>query len=322
MRRTSAIVLSMLVLLLTVAALPPFAPSAAQGPQPDGTIESLELYAQTENVDYYRMVYWSDGLRIAGFYAEPNGPGPYPAVIYNRGGARRTGALRGWEIAPFAEAGMIVVASQYRGGPGSEGWDQFGGDDVHDVLNLIALLRNRPKVDQGRLVMFGSSRGAMMTYITLRLLAERGTNEIMVAATTSGLSDLFMWAEERRDLNRSFFPDIVGATTRSNPDAFAYRSATYWPELIRTPLLMVHGDGDMDVSVEQSRRLFEEMRAAGMTVELTVLPGGDHGLNNYEGGMLQVLRWFHTYLRRNDEDFTYETHREATLDAIAQIRGQ
>ncbi|MCC7207507.1 MAG: S9 family peptidase [Anaerolineae bacterium] len=321
MRRITAV---MFIVLAWIAALSlaPLMPSAAQGPQPDGTIESLELYAQTENVDYYRMLYWSDGLRIAGFYAEPNGPGPYPAVIYNRGGARRTGALRGWEIAPFAEAGMIVVASQYRGGPGSEGFDQFGGDDVHDVLNLITLLRNRPKVDQGRLVMFGSSRGAMMTYITLRLLAERGTNEIMVAATTSGLSDLFMWADARSDLNRSFYPDIVGATTRGNPDAFVHRSATYWPYMIRVPLLMVHGDGDADVSVEQSRRLFDGMRAAGMTVELTVLPGGDHGLNNYEGGMQQVLRWFHTYLRREDQDFTYETHREAILDAIAQIRGR
>ena len=31
----------------------------------------------------------------------------------------------------------IVVGSQYRGGGGSEGKDEFGGDDLNDVINAI-----------------------------------------------------------------------------------------------------------------------------------------------------------------------------------------
>jgi dipeptidyl aminopeptidase/acylaminoacyl peptidase len=312
--------LAKLALALTMIGLIlPTARGTAQ-PPPNGVIHTLEFYARTDNADYYRMVYWSGGLRISGFYAEPRSPGRHPAVIYNRGGNRGVGALRGNEFAAFAEAGYVVAASQYRGGPGAEGRDELGGVDVDDVLSLIPLLRSRAKVDPDRIAIFGSSRGALMTYIALRRQAETGGHDIRVAATTSGLTDLIMWARERPDLDGGVYLELMGANTRTNRAALEARSATYWPELIRVPLLIVHGDADTGVSVQQSRRLYEGIRAAGGQAELIVVRGGDHGLTNHDAGMPEVLRWFQTHLARGDEDLTFETHAEAIRRTTIALR--
>jgi uncharacterized protein YraI/fermentation-respiration switch protein FrsA (DUF1100 family) len=289
------------------------APSA----QPkNGDILSLTLYAQTNATNYYRLTYYSDGLRINGFLTEPRREGTFPALIYNRGGNRDVGALRGYEFIPFAEAGFVVVASQYRGGGGSEGFDNLGGADVNDVLNLIPLLRSRPNVDMSRIAMFGSSRGALMTYIALRRLGVT----IKVAATTSGLADLFMWARERPDLESGAYPELIGANTRTNPAAFRERSATYWAGEIVTPLLLIHGDADTEVSVEQSRALFNRMRAAGRTVQLTIIAGGNHGLLNFDDGIPTALAWFARYLQRPGENFDYNFLKPAIDEANAIVR--
>lgn len=289
------------------------APSA----QPkNGDILSLTLYAQTNATNYYRLTYYSDGLRINGFLTEPRREGTFPALIYNRGGNRDVGALRGYEFIPFAEAGFVVVASQYRGGGGSEGFDNLGGADVNDVLNLIPLLRSRPNVDMSRIAMFGSSRGALMTYIALRRLG--GT--VKVAATTSGLADLFMWARERPDLESGAYLELIGANTRTNPAAFRERSATYWAGEIVTPLLLIHGDADTEVSVEQSRALFNRMRAAGRTVQLTIIPGGNHGLLNFDDGIPYALAWFVRYLQRPGENFDYNFLKPAIDEANPIVR--
>ncbi|MCC6973963.1 MAG: prolyl oligopeptidase family serine peptidase [Anaerolineae bacterium] len=297
----------------------PTPPNSTGAPQ-NGQIESMTLYAQTDRVDYYNIVYYSDGLRIAGFYAEPRSPGKYPAVIYNRGGNRGTGALQGYEFAPFAEMGFVVAASQYRGGPGSEGADQLGGGDVNDVLALIPLLKSRGQVDPSRIAMFGSSRGALMTYIALRKLGERGSSDIKVAATTSALTDLFMWAKERPDLNGGAYLELVGATTSGNPAAFRARSATYWAGLIRVPLLIQHGDADTVVSVEQSKALGAALKRTGRSYKLIIQAFGDHGLFTHDEGYPETMKWFQQYIGRSGDNWDYYYWKDAILNAIGKLR--
>ncbi len=307
-----------------LAVLPVGAANGVPTPAPagpvDGSIVALDRYASTANAEYFRLVYLSDGLKIAGFYAEPKGDGPFPAVIYNRGGERASGALTGMELAPFAELGIVVVASQYRGGRGSEGWDHFGGDDVRDVINLIPLLKSRPKVDPNRIGMTGSSRGAMMTYLALKDQAQRRASDIKVASTTSGLADLIGWAAQRKDLDAGFFPEVLGFTTKQNPSAFRERSAIYWPALIRVPLLMQHGDADPAVSVSQSQRLYRLMGSRGGSVKLIIHKGDGHGLPNSEEGLPETFKWFSKYLAKPGQTFDYYGNKGAIRYAYELLR--
>src|SRR5262245_27407315 len=277
-----------------VAALP--TPDQASNPPapstpPSGAIEVLDRYVSTDGADYYHLVYWSDGLRISGFYGEPKGDGPFPAVVYNRSGNRGTGALTGQEIAPFAESGFVVVASQLRGFNG-DGQDQFGGGDVDDVINLVPLLKSRPKVDARRIAIFGASRGGMMTYLALKWQSQHRTRDFKVAATVGGIADLIMWANQRPDLNSSLYPELIGVSTKQDLKPFVDRSATYWPYLIRVPILLQHGEADDQVSVLQSRKLYNLLRASGRVTKLIIYPGGDHPLTAFEAGLPEVMKWF------------------------------
>src|SRR5262245_29940072 len=84
-----------------------------------GTREALK------SVELSRITYLSDGLKIKGYLAMPKSGENLPCIIFNRGGNRDFGSLRDGPAAGtlghVASWGYVVVASQYRGGPGSEG---------------------------------------------------------------------------------------------------------------------------------------------------------------------------------------------------------
>ena len=279
--------------------------SPNSSPKADGTIESKTLIISTKFSEYYSITYWSDGLRITGFFGRPKADGIYPAVIYNRGGYGNHGALEGWEIVPFVETNYVAVASQYRGNAGSEGRDEFGGSDINDVMNLVSLLEQLPYVDPERIGMMGHSRGGMMTYLTLKYDTISGTDNIKAAATVGGVSDLFMCYET----TSYFYNSLFGGGPSDFPDEYRIRSATCWPELIDAPLFIQHGQADNRVSVEQSRKLTELLEKEGKPVELIIYEGDDHELTAHDGGLPEALRWFPRYLGKQGEDHTADRDR-------------
>lgn len=287
---------------------PAITPALASGA--NGAIESLTLVTSTANSEYYAITYWSDGLRVNGFFGRPKEDGLYPAIIYNRGGRGEFGALEGWEIVPAVETGYVAVASQYRGNAGSEGQSEFGAGDVNDVLNLVPLLKQLPYVDPERIGMMGHSRGGMMTYLALKQETLAGTHDIKAAATVGGVADLFMRYEGHPNW----------AQSEDDPASLEARSATHWPELINAPLLIQHGEADYLVSVEQSRILAEALEEAGKTVELITYPGEDHPLSEHHGGWPEALAWFQQHLGNPGEDLSFESHRGAIREGIDWFR--
>jgi dipeptidyl aminopeptidase/acylaminoacyl peptidase len=279
----------------------------------DGAVESMELIIRSAKSEYCRITYWSDGLRVKGFLGRPMRGTSLPAVILNRGGNREESALRGPEIVPFVESGFVAVASQYRGNGGSEGREEFGGADVDDVLNLVPLLKSLPEVDPERIGMMGWSRGGMMTYLALKRETLKGTHDIKVAATVAGPTDLLALAHDRPDMLDVYF-DLIGQLLDEAP--YRARSAVFWPELINAPLLIQHGEEDIRVSVEQSRRLAELLAREGKTVKLVTYPGDEHMLPGHNWGYPQAMAWIGKAIGRPDEDHSFETHQQAIEAAV------
>jgi dipeptidyl aminopeptidase/acylaminoacyl peptidase len=215
-----------------------------------GTHEALK------SVQLGRITYLSDGLKIKGYLAMPKTGEALPCVIYNRGGNRDFGALRDGPAAGLLGAvaswGYIVVASQYRGGPGSEGEEEFGGSDLNDVMNLIPLLQNLPRADASRIGMYGWSRGGMMTYLALA----RTTN-IAAAIIGAGPTDLVQWPQRRRDMETEVFTQLIPGYATNKEAALRARSAVYWPEKLcrQTPILLLHGSADWRVDPTDSLRM-------------------------------------------------------------------
>ena len=64
---------------------------------PDSVLLSIKEYdsalvEQVKNVNFFRITYLSDGLKVTGYVAQPKAKGKYPCIISNRGGNRDFGA--------------------------------------------------------------------------------------------------------------------------------------------------------------------------------------------------------------------------------------
>jgi dipeptidyl aminopeptidase/acylaminoacyl peptidase len=65
--------------------------------------------------------------------------------------------------------GYLVIGSQYRGSSSrlisNNGQDEFGGNDINDVLKLIEIAEEIPDANTNNIGMVGWSRGVMQSYI-------------------------------------------------------------------------------------------------------------------------------------------------------------
>ncbi|WP_218091838.1 prolyl oligopeptidase family serine peptidase [Paenibacillus solanacearum] len=233
-------------------------------PEAGALLEKVPLRCQAKGILLYLVTYTSESFKVKGYLAVPQDvPLPAPAVIYCRGGIRKVGMVRKRRLLAMARRGFVVFAPFYRGNEGGEGRDEFGGDDRYDVCHAIPMVQSLPEVQPGPVPLIGFSRGAIMAMLAARECEQAGPVVIW-----GGVSDLFDTYEERVDMRR-MLKRVVGHP-RKQPEAYERRSPVYWIDAIRVPVMIVHGTGDTQVSVEQARKLGQALEAAGKdyTMEL------------------------------------------------------
>jgi len=239
-----------------------------------------------------QIAYTSGVETIRGFLVLPPGPARRsPAVVYARGGSLDFGSIGIGSLLDFvrlANSDYVVLATQYRGGPGSTGQDEFGGGDVDDLLNLIPLLRARADVDPRNIFAWGASRGGMMTMLALR----QGFRPRAVALRAPML-DLNETARQRDDM-RANFQELMPDYPPDPEAALRRRSALAWAQLLPPlPMLLLHGDSDHRVPVTQSVRLQTALRELGRSVELHIYESEGHLLLlNRSDYLNRVCDWF------------------------------
>src|SRR5262249_24238697 len=109
--------------------------------------EEFEREKAYAGLECRRIKYMSDGLKVVGFIWKPkNTEGKkLPLIIINHGGNGDLGKLTPWTqfgYYRYVASGFVVIGSQYRGIDGGEGREEFGGADLHEVMNLILLARS------------------------------------------------------------------------------------------------------------------------------------------------------------------------------------
>ena len=137
--------------------------------------------SEMESPKYQDVFYASGSLRIQAYVYQPEGDGPFPAVIYNHG--TRDGRERASSPFPhvgkmLTRAGYAVLVPERRGYGKSDGeiwWQEVGSDqsrlilrlqaETDDVLASIDYLRTLSRVDTKRLAVMGWSFGGVVTML-------------------------------------------------------------------------------------------------------------------------------------------------------------
>jgi len=264
-----------------------------------------------EGVDVYRITYLSDGLLVKGYMDLPKKHGKYPCIIYNRGGNRDFGKLGISDylidMAQMASWGYCVVASQYRGNDGGEGAEEFGGQDVDDVVNMIPLLDYVDRADTSRIGLWGISRGGMMTYLALTK-----TKQIKAAVVLSGLVDLKQAIETRKDIDSMLTAWLM--SYRNNKEKFMKeRSALQLADQIckSTPIFIIQGTADWRVTATQVLDLSKKFYELKQPFRLSIFEGADHGVVEFMDEVSrQTKTFFDDYLRDKKKWPSLEQHGE------------
>jgi len=244
--------------------------------------------------------------RLADVYI-PEGEGPFPAVLFLHGGGWRFGDRR---LAPdlaryFARDGYVMVSIDYRLSDEA----RFPASVV-DAVTAIRWMRAeaaRLRIDPARIGLLGSSAGAHLALLA-GLDAERfGSEEwaehsAAVAAIVDGYgpSD-FLRADAQRDPDAlpgtdpesavippprpatdadSMESVYLGAPIAEVPDLVAAANPANYAAGARCPVLILHGDCDAHVPLDQSRIVFDALAAAGAEVTFAEIGGLGHGFLN------------------------------------------
>lgn len=232
--------------------------------------------------DLYKITYLSDGLKINGYIAQPKEPGIYPVIIFNRGGNRDFGSINdiraNFLLRKMASWGYVVAASNYRGGGGSEGMEEFGGADVNDVHNLIPLLANEKMADTTRLGIYGYSRGGLMTY---RAIAE--SCKFKAAIIGAGVANSIRNIEKRPEMEQYVYSELIPDYENNKEKGLKDRSAIFWTDKFckTTPIMLLHGSSDWRVSPEDALDMADSLYKYKHPFRLHFYEGGDHGLSEY-----------------------------------------
>ncbi|MCL2323642.1 MAG: prolyl oligopeptidase family serine peptidase [Oscillospiraceae bacterium] len=241
---------------------------------------------------FYKFSYASDSEKVIGFFVRPiDCIGKLPIIIYNRGGNRSYGENTYEYILSlgfyFARKGYIFAATQYRGVDGGTGIEQFGGDDLDDVFNLLKIVKGLLYADTNNIFMIGQSRGGMETYE-----ACRNNTEINAAVIDSGPSDLFDTYSSRELAMKEVLKFLIGGTPDELPEEYTKRSAVKWANEIDVPLYILHSTGDPRVNYSQAVNMCNELEKYNKDYVFQSFDDSDHC---HEIRTEEIINWLEKY---------------------------
>jgi dipeptidyl aminopeptidase/acylaminoacyl peptidase len=227
-----------------------------------------------------------DGLEIPAYLTLPPGRAPknLPAVVYPHGGPDERDAIGFDYWAQFmANRGYAVLQPNFRGSSGygakftEAGLRQWGLKMQDDISDGVKKLIADGIVDPKRVCIVGASYGGYAA-----LAGATFTPDLYACAVSfAGISDLpKMLHSNRAQVNSdakeiSFWESRIGSTDE-NWDQLAATSPARHADQVKCPVLLLHGDGDTNVPIEQSEIEEAALKSAGKNVQFVRLEGDDH----------------------------------------------
>jgi acetyl esterase/lipase len=233
----------------------------------------------------------ADGAKIPAYLTLPPSGAQtnLPAVVLPHGGpsSRDTWGFD-WLAQFFAARGYAVIQPNYRGSSGYgdewEGENGFRGwkTAIDDVTASARYLTAKGIADPGKLAIVGWSYGG---YAALQsAVIEPGLYKAAVAIAP--VTDLALLKQEAQrftnyDLVRNFIGD--------GPHV-AQGSPLRHASAIKAPVMLVHGDMDLNVGISHSDKMAAALREAGVKVDYLRYKGLEHSLEDSNARVEMLTR--------------------------------
>lgn len=227
-----------------------------------------------------------DGTEIPGYLTlPPNAPkGPLPLVVMPHGGPEvRDEFDYDAMLQVLATRGYLVFQPDFRGSGGfgaryaEAGYGQWGRRMQDDVTDGVKALIQEGRADPSRVCIFGASYGGYAA-----LMGGAATPELYKCVVSmAGISNLdgFQTWERNRDgpssLELAYMLKAMGDGYKDHDRVRAVSPLTY-AATYRLPVLLLHGDDDDIVPVDQSQEMEQALKMAGKDVKLLVYKTEDH----------------------------------------------
>lgn len=252
-----------------------------------------------------KSVHWLNGpARIQGWLTEPKeiqGGKKYPLVIVVHGGPSSAHTSH-WDMiaAALSEMGYFVLCPNPRGSYGQgEAFTRgnvkdFGGGDFHDIVSGIDALAKDYPIDTRRVGISGHSYGGYMT-----MWAESQTSRFAAAVAGAGLSDWLSYYG-LNDIDEWMIP-FFGASVYDDPAVYAKSDPMHFVKKVKTPTLILVGDRDGEVPMEQSVEWWHALKTFKVPTTLVVYPNEGHAIGrpaDRRDYTVRSLAWFDQWFAR------------------------
>ena len=239
----------------------------------------------------------TDGAQIPGYLSVPPGSEGkrIPAIVMPHGGpgARDEWGFD-WLVQFFVARGYAVLQPNFRGSAGyGEAWFEKNGFQswrtaVGDVNDGGRWLVSQGIADPAKLAVLGWSYGGYAALQSAVLDPDLFKAIVAVAPVTdlAGLRD-----QSRNFSNFLMVDQFVGNGPHIREGSPALNAAR-----IKAPVLIFHGDHDVNVNILQSRLMADRLRDAGKQGQLVVYPKLDHQLSD-SAARADMLRKSDAFLR-------------------------
>ena len=259
-----------------------------------------------------RKVHWiSDGHQVQGWLRFPkdyDAAKKYPLVLTIHGGPSWA-CLANWSTSQMGDMraasllGWFVLCPNPRGSYGQgEAFTQgnvkdFGGGDYRDVMAGVDAMTKQFPIDPKKIGIRGHSYGGYMA-----MWAESQTTRFAAVVAGAGLSD---WKSYYglNDIDEWMIP-FFGASVYDDPAVYEKSDPLHFVKKVRTPTLILVGDSDGEVPMEQSVEWYHALETMKVPVQLVVYPGEGHLFNRPADARdytLRTLQWFDRWFATSEK---------------------
>jgi len=264
----------------------------------EGLLSEVRL-GEFENIHFPSR----DGTEIEAFVLKPpdfEEGTRYPTLLSLHGGPIEQFDSRfTFDEQLMAANGYVVVMPNPRGSSGygedfSLGiWQSWGEKDTEDVLAAIDYVIEQGYADSDRLGVFGWSYGGILTNYVI-------TKTDRFEGAITGASETLYIANYGHDHYQRWWEYELGLPWE-NRELWERLSPFNNVEKIVTPTLIMGGEKDWNVPINNSELLYQALKRLGRTTELVVYPNEYHSISRptfIKDRYQRYLDWFAKYVKR------------------------